>query len=80
MDDNVGLSIVLISIFSIFLLTALLFAFNYKVAESEAKLYNETYNKNYTAKDFFFAGKTIKDYLNKGQNRTLNINADLNKD
>lgn len=51
--------------------------FSYKQAESESKLYNETYGKSYTAADFFFAGQTIKDYLNKGQNTTVNLNADL---
>lgn len=40
----------------------------------EAEIYNEKYGTNYTKWDFFWAGDTIKDYLEDGKKSTLNLN------
>ena len=40
----------------------------------EAKIYNERFHTNYNKWDFFWAGKTIREYLNGGQQETKNYN------
>jgi len=49
---------------------------NWMSAGVEVRLYNEMYGKNYTTAEFFWAGDTIKDYLNKGKQETINLNVD----
>ena len=43
-------------------------------SEIEAKMWNQKYGTTYSAKDFFFAGDSIKNYFNSGEQKTLNIN------
>jgi hypothetical protein len=38
----------------------------------EARLYNEKFNKHYSAWDFMLAGSTIKEFLNGGKQDTHN--------
>lgn len=45
-----------------------------KSASVEANLYNEKFNKTYSKWDFFWAGDTIKEFLNGGKQSTHNIN------
>lgn len=79
-DDNTGIFLGLVGALLVFgLPIGFGIAFSINQAESEAKLYNNTYGTAYTRKDFFFAGNTIKDYLNKGQNTTLNVNAKVDQ-
>lgn len=42
----------------------------------EARLYNQMYGTNYSGWDFMLAGDTIKDYLNRGKQSTVNVNLD----
>lgn len=42
-------------------------------AAKEARLYNEHFNTHYTTSDFFWAGDTIKSFLNKGEQKTINL-------
>jgi hypothetical protein len=46
----------------------------YFSCQREARLYNQRFNKNYTTWDFFWAGETIKSFLNEGKQETQNIN------
>jgi len=45
----------------------------YKTAVCESQLYNEIYGTHYSVSQFFWAGGIIKDYINKGQQKTFNI-------
>ena len=47
---------------------------SWKAAGVEAKLYNSRFNTQYTAREFFWAGETIKSYINKGEQKTFNVN------
>ena len=40
----------------------------------EAEIYNQTYNTQYTTAQFFWAGSTIKDYIQPGEQKTFNVN------
>jgi len=46
----------------------------YKTAQYESQLYNGKFGTNYSISQFFWAGSTIKDYLNKGEQKTFNVN------
>ncbi len=39
----------------------------WKCSEQDAILYNEKYGTHYTTKQFFWAGETIKSFLNEGK-------------
>jgi hypothetical protein len=43
-------------------------------AKNEALLYNQKYKTQYTTSQFFWAGETIKSFLNEGKQTTQNIN------
>jgi len=55
----------------IFLLAAPIAWFS---AKNEAILYNQKFNTKYTTSQFFWAGETIKSFLNEGKQTTQNIN------
>ena len=60
--------------FMIIILLTLLVGTPFFTCGVESRLYNEKFHTNYTAKDFFFAGDTIKTMLNGGQQDTHNYN------
>ena len=43
------------------------------IAQTECRLYNAQYNTHYTVSEFFWAGDTIKNFLNKGEQKTFNV-------
>lgn len=43
-------------------------------AKNESMLYNQKFNTKYTTSQFFWAGATIKSFLNEGKQTTQNIN------
>ena len=42
-------------------------------AKVESGVYNEQFGTHYTTKQFFWAGDTIKSYLQEGKQRVINI-------
>ena len=50
-----------------------LFGVCYPASITEARLYNEKYATNYTSWDFFWAGESIRSFLNEGRQTTQNI-------
>lgn len=40
----------------------------------EASLYNGKFGTQYTTSDFFWAGDTVKEFINQGKQSTQNIN------
>ena len=47
---------------------------SYKTAVYESQLYNERFGTHYSVSQFFWAGDTIKSYLNTGEQKTFNVN------
>ena len=45
----------------------------YFTAKYEAQLYNQKFGTHYTVSEFFWAGDTIKEFLNQGKQTVQNI-------
>ena len=69
---------ILIVIFLVSLIMGLVIGeitpFAWFTAKNEAFLYNKKYNTQYTTSQFFWAGETIKSFLNEGKQTTQNLN------
>ena len=65
---------IVISIMMIILLAAIIIVpVGYFSAKHEAQLYNQKFGTHYTVSEFFWAGDTIKEFLNQGKQTTQNI-------
>jgi len=66
---GMGLAIVIIVLL-------IVIPFGWNSAKVEARLYNQKFNTTYTTSDFFWAGDTVKSYVNKGEQKTFNLNVE----
>ena len=69
-----GAILVIMGIIGLIILCFLPFLWN--SAKVEARLYNQKFGTSYTSSDFFWAGDTVKSYVNKGEQKTFNLNLD----
>lgn len=79
-DDSKGATIFMFAIFCILSIPFFAIYSSYQGAGIEARLYNAKFNTSYVARDFFFAGDSIKAiHAEKVPERpaTNNINATL---
>ena len=60
-------------LFIIFLAAIILVPLEYFSAKNEASLYNQKFGTHYTVSQFFWAGDTIKEFLNQGKQTVQNI-------
>lgn len=80
-EEFLKFMLVVVVIIGMFVLAASPFVWMcWNQAEVEARLYNTKYGTSYVQRDFFFAGDTIKEYLNKGPQSTLNANVNLKQE
>ena len=62
---------------ALFIFISVIVAISWQKSVHDAVVMNNFYKTNYSTSDFFWAGDTIKDYLTKGQNSKLNIEAEI---
>ena len=65
--------VVISILFLIFLAAIILVPLEYFSAKNEASLYNQKFGTHYTVSQFFWAGDTIKEFLNQGKQTVQNI-------
>ena len=57
----------------VFCVSAICAPFAYVTSKHEALLYNQKFGTSYTTSQFFWAGDTIKNFLNEGKQETQHI-------
>lgn len=73
----IGQGLIMISIVVIVgmgLIIGLIAVIGIPMAQIECRLYNARFDTHYTTSEFFWAGDTIKNFLNTGEQKTLNVN------
>ena len=68
--EKCGLILIIIILVLLFICLPVL---TYLRNGTETRLFNERYGTKYTKSDFFLSGDTIKNYLNRGEQKTFNI-------
>ena len=72
-EDNPIICFIFIAFVVVAMILTPICVFEWIGSGVDTKVYNEHFGTNYTQKEFFFRGETIKSFVNEGKQQTINI-------